>query len=449
MKRLSAHSAWLAVGVLLALGVWLYFDLKQPVREPGENPKISDLVGIKADQVRRIEITRDGAVLALAKTGAAWAIEQPIKAAADAETVKSALEGMLDQSSDYVMEKPPKDLTQYGLAKPTKTIALIGSGKRVVLQIGGKDPGKSSVFTRVADGGKVFLAGSYAVEALADKQTDEFRDKAVLTIAREGIEHVRITRKSGVVALARTGGKWALTEPMSAPADEFNADGIVDALASLKADRFVVAGATDLKTYSLDAPLLTVEIRARGGAQYGLKVGKEVPGGTSVYASRASDNDVVEIAKATYDTLNKTLGDLRSKKLLDVPTDQVERVAVTTPKTRWEVGKSGSDWLFVAPNAGKKADAIDVDNAILDATGSADRWVADNPSEADLGKYGLVQPGIVVTFTLKGGAVKKLELGKKEASGDRYARGTDTGASVFAIGSYVADRLKTAPKEAK
>lgn len=449
MKRLSSHSAWLAVGVLIALGLWLYFDLKTPVREPGENPKISDLVGMKADEVRKIEITNNGASLTLAKTGASWAIEQPIKAAADTDTVKSALEGLLDQSSDYVMAEPPKDLAQFGLAKPGKTITLTGQGKRVALQIGAQDPGKSSVFTRLADGGKVFLAGNWAVEALTDKKADDFRDKTVLSIPRDKIEHVRIVRPAGPIVLNKTGGKWSLAEPINAPADEFSADGIVDALSSLKADKFVAAGVSDLKTYGLDAPRLTVEIKAAGGAQYGLRIGKEITGGTAVYASRTSDNDVVEIPKSTYDTLNKTVGDLRSKKLLDVQSDSVERVAVVTRKGRWEVRKSGNDWLFVSPNPNKKADAIDVDNAILDATGSADRWIADDPNEADLGRYGLIQPEVTVTLTLKGGAVKKLELGKKDPSGDRYARGTDTGTSVFAMGSYVTDRLETAPKEVK
>ena len=446
MKR---HSVWVAVGILAALGIWLYFDLKQPVREPDENPKVAELVGIKADQVRRIEVTREGPTLVLARNGDGWAIESPIKAAADAETVKSAIEGLLDQSSDYVMEQPPKDLGQYGLAKPTRTITLIGPGKRVVLQIGAQDPSKSSVFTRLADGGKVFLAGSYTVEALTDKQPDELRDKTVLSIPRDKIESVRITRASGVLTLTKVGSKWELSEPLKAPTDEFAADGIVDALSSLKADKFVAAGASDLKGYGLDAPRLTVEIRAVGGAQYGLRIGKEASAGSTVYAARIADNDVVEIAKATFDSLNKTAGDLRSKKLLDVQTDAVERISVVTRKVRWEVRKSGSDWIFVHPTPNQKADAVDVDNAILDATGSADRWVADNPSDADLGRYGLLQPEATVSITVKGGTVKKLELGKKTSSGDRYARGTDTGASVFVMGSYVTDRLETAPKSAK
>ncbi len=446
MKR---HSVWVAVGILAALGVWLYFDLKQPVREPGENPKVSDLAGIKADDVRRIEVTRESGTLTLARNGASWVIESPIKAAADAETVKSALEGLLDQSSDYVMEQAPKDLGRYGLAKPTKTITLIGPGKRVVMQIGSQDPGKSSVFTRLAESGKVFLAGSYTVEAIADKQPDELRDKTILSIPRDKIEFVRIRRPDGALALTKVGSKWELTEPVQAPADEFAADGIVDALSSLKADKFVAADATDLKRYGLHAPKLSVEIRAAGGAQYGLRIGKEAAAGASLYASRVSDADVVELAKTTFDALNKTLGDLRSKKLLDVQTDAVERMSVVSRKVRWEVRKSGADWVFVTPGPNKKADAIDVDNAILDAAGSADRWVADNPSEADLGRYGLVQPEVVVTFTLKGGTVKKLELGKKDKSGDRYARGSDTGASVYVMGSYVTDRLETVPKTSK
>jgi hypothetical protein len=449
MKRLSSHSVWLALGVLIALGVWLYFDLKQPVSEPGDNPKISDIVGIKADEVSKIEVTSGGASLTLAKTGGSWVIEQPIRAAADTETIKSALDGLLDQTSDFILREAPKDLARYGLERPSRTIALSGPGKRVVLQVGAQDPGKASVFTRLADKGIVFLMGSYATDTLAGKKPDEFRDKTVFSIPRDKIERVAVVKPSGSWALARTGGKWALVEPMNAPADEFSADGVVDALASLKAERFVAANVSDLKPYGLDAPRLNVEIRAAGGGQYGLKIGKETPAGSSIYACRTADRDVVEITKTTYDSINKSVADLRSKKLLDVPTDAVERIAVTSRKTRWEVRKAGDQWLFVTPNPGKKADAIDVDNAILDATGSADRWIADNPDQTALAKYGLLQPEITAAFTLKGGVIKRLELGKKESSGARYARGTDTGASIFAMGSYVVDRLQTVPKEAK
>lgn len=448
MRRLSAHSTWFALGILIALGLWLYFDLKRPTREPDQNPKVSEIAGIQADEVTKIEIAHDGSAIIIEKAAGKWSLQSPVKAPADAETVRGALDGLLDQTSDFVMEKPPADLAKYGLASPKRTITLVGSGKRAVLQIGDQDPGKSSVFTRLADGGKVFLAGSSAVDAFTTKTANELRDKTVLTISRDKIEQIRLSRPDGYVTLVKSNKKWSLTEPVTAPADEFAADGIADTLATLKADKFVAAGVTDLARYGLAAPVLTIEVRASGGAQYGVRVGKEAAGG-SVYVARTSDADVVEIAKTTFDTLNKSLADLRSKKMVDVQTDEVERVAVTARGVRWEVARTGSDWKFVAPKPGQKADAIDVDNAILDATGSADRWVADNPTEADLARYGLVKPDLTAELTVKGGAVKRLEIGKKDSSGDYFARGADTGSSVFAVGSYVLDRLKTEPKVVK
>lgn len=450
MKNVRKHSVWIALGVLAVLAVWLYFDLKAPVREPDQNLKISELVGLKPDEVTRIEAVKDGKSLVLAKDGSDWRLEEPVKAPADSETVKRAVEDILDQTTDYVMEEPPKDLARYGLAVPKRTITLTGKeGKKVVLQIGDKDPGKSSVFTRLADGGKIFLMVSYAAEGLLDKTADDFRDKTVLSIARENIERIHLTGPKGAVTLAKTGGKWSVTEPIKVPADEFSADGVADALANLKAERFAAASVTDLARYGLDKPKLTAEVHAKGGARYTVHVGKEVASAGNYYAARAGENTVVEISRTTFDSLNKSVGDLRSRKVVDATTDKVVRVAVTSRKANWEAAKSGDDWKFVRPNAGKKADAIDIDNLILDVTASADRWVADNPSEADLGRYGLVKPEITVTLTLKGGAVKRLEVGKKSASGDYFVRGTDTGSSIFALGSYVVDRLTTMPKVAK
>ncbi len=446
MARLRTHSVWIAVGILAVLAVWLYFDLKRPTREPDENPKIAEIVGMKADEVTRVEVATGDKTIALVKSAASWSIEQPVKAPADAEAVKRALDDILDQSTDYIMEKAPADLSRWGLAKPTKTVALSGAGKRVLLQIGNQDPAKSSYFTRLAEGGKVFLVGSYALEGLTNKSADDFRDKTILSIARDTIEQIRLRKDRGTITLVRAGGKWSLTEPARVPADEFAADGIADVLATLKGEKFVAADATDLAKYGLDKPRLIVEVQAKGGAQYGVRIGKEAPGGTAVYAARTSNGNVLEVAKSTFDTLNKGTSDLRSRKVLDVETDRVERIAVVSRKVRWEARKSGSDWIFVEPNAGKKADGIDVDNIILDATASADRWVADNPSEADLAKYGLLKPETTVTLTIKGGGAKKLEIGRKSSQSDYFVRGTDTGNSVFAIGSYVVDRLQNVPK---
>jgi hypothetical protein len=448
MKRFSAYSHWIALGVLLILGIWLYFDLKQPVREPGENPKISAIVGIKPDEVTRIEIASDGKNVVLTRSASRWTIEQPVQAEADADAVKRALDDILDQSTEYVMEKAPADLSRWGLAKPTRSIAMASSGKKVTLQLGTEDPGKSSYFVRLVQGGKVFLASKYALDGLLSKTVDDLRDKTLLSIAKDTIERIRVQGAKGAATLARTGGKWMLTEPISVPADEFAADGLADALASLKADKFVAADAHDLAQYGLDKPQLVVEVQAKGGAQYGVRVGKGVPGGTGLYAARTSDSSVMQLARATFETLNKGVGDLRSRKMLDVETDRVERIAVVSRKIRWEAVRAGDGWKFVEPNAGKKADAIDVDNVILDATASADRWITDNPTEADLANYGLVKPELTVTLTLKGGVTKKLEAGKKNATGDYYIRGSDTGSSIFAVGSYVIERLETVPKVA-
>lgn len=449
MKRARAHSVWFALGILAILAVWLYFDLKKPTREPNESPKVSELIGMKPEDVTRIEVSASGRGFALVKSGSAWKIEKPVQAAADAETVKRALEDLLTQSSDYVMRDPPGDLSRWGLAKPKKTIVLSAGSRHLKLEIGDLDPGKSSVFTRHADTGIIFLAGSYSVENLTDKTADDFRDKTVLSISRDTIERVRLIAPNRTIVLVRSGDQWRLAEPVQVAADEFAADGIVDTLASLKADRFAEAGAKDLARYGLDKPRLLVEIEARGGAQYGVRFGKDVSTDGPCYAARTNSSDVVEVSRTTFEALNKDVAALRSRKIVDADTDKVERLAVVSTKATWEARKKGSYWEFVRPNPGKKADAIDVDNIILDVTSSADRWVVDSPDDAALAGYGLLKPQITVTLTLKGGKTKKLEVGKKSSAGDYFVRGTDTGSSVFATSSYIIERLQTMPKQAK
>src|ERR1051325_8415166 len=106
MKRLRNYSVQIALGVLAVLGIWLWLDSKRPVHEPGENPKVSDLIGIAPADVTRLEISNDGKTTVLTKAGAIWTIEKPIKAAADSELVKRLVDAILDRTSDYVRDNP-------------------------------------------------------------------------------------------------------------------------------------------------------------------------------------------------------------------------------------------------------------------------------------------------------------------------------------------------------
>lgn len=448
MARLRLHSAWLAVGALAILGAWLYFDLKQPVREPGENPTIAELLGIKAREVTGIEVVRGKERLILRRSGAAWRITAPTELRADAETVRTALTGLLDPTTDYILEHPDRDRKQYGLASPSRSIKLITQSRSVVLYLGSADPSKASVYARTDAGTSIFLIGASAVNGLAEKSADDLRDRTILALTAADIEEIRLVRGSGALTLQRKRSGWRLTEPVAATADEFTAGDLCSALATLKAERFV-APDSPRAGLGLDRPLVSVELRAKGGASYGLRIGRAAPGGASYYAVRADNSDVVEIPRTIVDDLTRPIGDFRSKRLIDASTDAVTEIAARTSEAQWAVRKAGEDWEFRLPDRKARADSLAVDNLLMDITSPADRWLADHPSDAELRRYGLKPPTATILLTLKSGAVERLEIGSKTPDGSRYVRGSDNNDAVYAISSATADRMLKAPDKAR
>ncbi len=446
-KRIRQNSVWIALALAALLGGLMLLDLKRPVHEPGENPKISDIVGIAPADVTRIEINNQGRTIVLAKAGSNWTIEQPYRAAADSDVVKRIVDGVLDRTTDYIRDEPDaKEIAQYKLDKPDVSATFQDkTGRKRVIQFGDKDPGKSSVYARDVASKKVFLVGSSDVDSLR-KDAGELRDKTILTVAADNIVSVTLKRPVGEVDLERAGAKWRITKPWEAPADDSSVNSLVDTLKSLKCERYIEAGAKDMKKYGLDAPRLRVGITEKGSKSHVLEIGSKAKDKNEVYAVRGTDRtEVVTLSESTFRSFDKSAGDLRNRKLVDFQESSVDRFAVTSPKGSWEAEKKSDDWTFANPFKGKKADRFKVEDAVREAAATAIRHVEENAK--DLSRYGLDKPQITATVTLKGGANKQLFLGKKGPKGDYYARGSDSPNAVFELGKFSFDALNKKPED--
>src|SRR5438132_9554138 len=64
---LKGKSTLIAVGLLAVLGIWAWVGERGEVREPGQTPPVSELVGMKPDDVTRVELLHDGQPTVLAK----------------------------------------------------------------------------------------------------------------------------------------------------------------------------------------------------------------------------------------------------------------------------------------------------------------------------------------------------------------------------------------------
>lgn len=150
-------------------------------------------------------------------------------------------------------------------------------------------------------------------------------------IDADDVTEVRLRAKDGsALRLERGEGGWRLREPVAFPADEANAEGVASALAGLRSEA-VIEEPGPLAEYGLEGEP-AVRFRA-GGEEHVLRIGSRSPVGSNTYVATAADRPVHVVASYRTSSLERSVDDLREKRLA-----RFERDAVVEARVRWAGG---------------------------------------------------------------------------------------------------------------
>jgi hypothetical protein len=196
-----------------------------------------------------------------------------------------------------------------------------------------------------------------------------------------------------------------------------------------------------VKEYGLDAPRIEIGFKADGGKTSGrLLLGSKTTTGGDLYARRDDDKRVLLIGQYEEAALNKSTFDLRDKSIVKFERDKVDRVEVTRDGDVVEFAKTGTDWKLTRPLTAR-ADASAVEGLIGQVETSQMKSVAGSaPTAADLRKFGLDKPPIVVNVHL-GSARATLQIGSKAEDGTVYARDASK-PDVYTVDGTIATDLR-------
>ena len=209
------------------------------------------------------------------------------------------------------------------------------------------------------------------------------------------VTKVALTQSDGSrVVLEKSGTQWKLTEPMNAPAESFGAEDLVRQVTDLKSRGQVAAD--QVAAVGLDHPSYVVELTGKDGKVHKISLPTKPKIGDTfdVLVDDHTKPDVV-VASSLYDQLDKPASSYRSKKLIDVTSDQIKQVAITSRGSTLRLEKEGSDWKIVEPKS------IPADSSAVSSLVSA---IADlNASDfiqspSTSASYGLAKPTLTVWF---------------------------------------------------
>jgi hypothetical protein len=230
------------------------------------------------------------------------------------------------------------------------------------------------------------------------KKTDHQAKKQAIFESTPGkIVELTVAGPEGKIAFQQADGNWRITQPIAAKADTYKVNEIADALKDLKGS---VAEGVGNDTTGLDKPLWTVTAVDDKKATFGLEVGRtrpmkedqtyvRVPGGRQTFVAD------VDFARK----LNRPVKEYRNNTVLELKSDQVERLSVTG-KESYELIKRDGTWGVAKPfSAPGDPNSI---RKVLDQACrvTAAEFVADAPK--DLAAYGLDKnPRLIVELQMQ------------------------------------------------
>lgn len=287
-----------------------------------------------------------------------------------------------------------------------------------------------------------FVTSKQPATPVNDKKLEK-----VFTVDSAKIDEIKVTTASGEATTARKdAGAWKLTEPSAAPADEAEISGITNLLSTADVVRVVEENPASLNDYGLSNPRIAVSFKAEGEKDYRhLYIGDKTPTGQDLFARRNDEKKVFLVSSFQETALNKSAFDLRDKTVLKVDREKVDSLDLATGTQALTIAKDGGEWKLTKP-VQVRADFGSVEGLIgkLQTT-RMKSIVANDPTPADLKKYGFDKPQATVNLNA-GSAKATLLIGGKADDTALYARDASK-PMVVTVESSLLDDLKKGPDD--
>ena len=188
---------------------------------------------------------------------------------------------------------------------------------------------------------------------------------AILKLDESAITKLEIKKKDAdpIVLVKNDSGAWQITQPKPLNADQSAVTSTLSSLSSLNSERVVENNASDLKEFGLTQPSIEVDLTSKDNKTHQLLIGDDTPAGGAVYAMLVGDPRVFTMASYNKNSVDKSLNDLRDKRLLTVSADKVSRLELIQHNQEIEFGRNQDEWQILRPKP-MRADSVAVGDLV-------------------------------------------------------------------------------------
>jgi len=350
----------------------------------------------------------DGPAVRLVKQADVWRLSQPDvpAGASEVDNLLSSFENL--QVDEVVSETAPSSLAPYGLDPPRTRLSvwLEGSEHPLRVHLGDKTPDGSALYAQRAGQPQLLLVPGHQ-EGSFDKRPFDLRDRDLLHVKRDAVQNVAIETPGASYTLVR-GEKntWSFAQPLKTRAGRWAVDSLLGTLENLRMERVAVEDAEDLAPFGLQQPAYSVVLELSDGSRRRLEIGNS-PEDARYHAREASSDLVAVIAGTVVSDLDKGMGNLRARRLVDASTFDViafeteyggARYVYESTTTKADDGFEVDTWKRTVPDE-QERETSKIEDALFKLGGLEVLEFIDAPGDATA--YGFDPPALALTLRLK------------------------------------------------
>jgi hypothetical protein len=245
--------------------------------------------------------------------------------------------------------------------------------------------------------------------------TEEARRQAqnVVNFDRNKIDGIIIQNGDEKIEIRRHDNKWRLETPIKDQADGALVENLLSDLETWRKEgtipaKDIEADKSKLNEYGLNRPKLKLKLLGSDRPPE-ILFGKDAALEGRMYVRFDNSKETFLTRQSVRKDIDKKAEEFRDRKLTDLITAQVRRIALKTPAGEMELEKKGDHWDIVKPLRARADDEKVGDLIAQITTARIQQFVADD--HGDLHPYGLAEPrGSITLFSQEGKKDQKVAI---------------------------------------
>ncbi len=236
----------------------------------------------------------------------------------------------------------------------------------------------------------------------------------------------------------KTNGTWALTEPVSYPAEAEKVEALLAALDQVKPGIYItrselMARPNAEEEYGFGAPQAAIILK-QGDYRAQVFIGARTAPGDQVFLQVVGDEGIYVVDASLLTFIPRKVDDWRATRLLDLKGVAFDRITITNSGKGFELRKEGTNqWRIFTSDFSPRAEASKVDELIEKMQAlRVQQFLPDEP-KADLETFGLQSPEFQFGLAQGTNPICVLQFGKNPTNDSAQAFARKAGQNAVVV----------------